>query len=339
VNYALLILLVCGSQADDTVLRANPNRPAYKDAVDRCREVERILAASPEEALEKLAPVFAEGIDKGRIKLFERRIYIEEKSLEIIPHDFYPVHLRGRARLLVARKKKDEEARRLLIDAVADLQTSLAKGAAQSKEPLAEALKDLWENTRAALATAGWKADRAERVDQAVAALAATDLARQASSWATEELGRVETKLRELRKEPPESEQRRSESRLAAEWCEALAAAFKGQPVAAAATRVGALAGAIRDSRGRFRLKIAVSPWATVTRLERDGEVIELADRDTPLVVPQELEIDNYRIELTSPKGRKDAKISAKSLEPGKTYVLWGDMSGGKFDVAELPTK
>ena len=79
-----------------------------------------------------------------------------------------------------------------------------------------------------------------------------------------------------------------------------------------------------------------MAPWATVERLEREGEVIALADRDTPLLVPQELEIDDYSVQLANPKGRKTARISAKSLEPGRTYVLWGDMGEGKFDVAEL---
>ena len=334
---ALLILLLCGSQAGDTVPRADPNRTAYKEAADTCRDVERILVATPDAALEKLAPLFAESIDKGRFKLIEQRIFIEEKSLESRPHDFYPYHLRGRARLLAARKRKDEEARRLLIDAVTDLQVSVARGAVQSKEPLAEAQKELWENARAALSYAGWTASRSSLAGPSLVALAGTDLAREASSWALNEIGRVEAALRELRKEPIESENRKSESRRAAEWCGAVAAAFKGLVVSSTAGRVGALAASIRDSRGRFRLKIAVNPWATVTRLERDSEVIDLVDRDTPLVVPQELEIDDYKIELTSPKARKTAPISAKSLEPGKTYVLWGDMSGDKFELAELP--
>ncbi|RPH38572.1 MAG: hypothetical protein EHM91_13700 [Planctomycetota bacterium] len=134
----LLILLLYGGQADDTVPRADPNRTFYKDAAETCRDVERILVATPDAALEKLAPLFAESIDKGRFKLIERRIFIEEKSQESKPYDFYPYHLRGRARLLAARKRKDEEARRLLIDAVTDLQSSTARGAVQSKEPLAE---------------------------------------------------------------------------------------------------------------------------------------------------------------------------------------------------------
>jgi hypothetical protein len=337
VLHVLLILILCGGQADDTVLRADPNRTAYQAAVDLCSEVEKIVVATPDAALEKLAPLFAENIDKARFKLIERRIFIEAKSQESRPHDFYPYHLRGRARLLAARTRKDEQARRLLIDAVADLQISVARGAAQSKEPLAEAQKELWENARAALSYDGWTAGRSSLADPSLAALSGSDLSREASSWALKEIGRVESTLLELRKEPIESERRKSESRLAVGWCGAVAAAFKDTPVSTAAGRVGALAASIRDSRGRFRLKIAVNPWATVTRLERDGEVIELADRDTPLVVPQELEIDDYRIELTSPKGRKDATISAKSLEPGKTYVLWGDMSGDKFPLAELP--
>jgi hypothetical protein len=127
----LLLLLV---QADVIIARADPDRPAYKDAAEACKEVERILAASPETALEKLAPVFADGIEK-RFKHLERRIFLEEKAQELKPYDFYPFHLRGRARLLAARKKKDEEARRLLIDAVADLQNSLARGATQSRSP------------------------------------------------------------------------------------------------------------------------------------------------------------------------------------------------------------
>jgi hypothetical protein len=329
----LLLLLV---QADVIIARADPDRPAYKDAAEACKEVERILAASPETALEKLAPVFADGIEK-RFKHLERRIFLEEKAQELKPYDFYPFHLRGRARLLAARKKKDEEARRLLIDAVADLQNSLARGATQSKEPLAEARKELWDNARAALAFAGWKADRSALAEQALRALSGTDLAGEAGTWALEEIARVDSRLKELRKEPLESESRRAEARLAADWCAEVTAAFKSLHIAGAAGRVGALAASIRDSKGRFRLKIAVSPWATVTRLERDSEVVELTDRDTPLLVPQELEIDDYRIELTSPKGRKIARISAKSLKPGRTYVVWGDMSGEKFEVAELP--
>jgi hypothetical protein len=67
--------------------------------------------------------------------------------------------------------------------------------------------------------------------------------------------------------------------------------------------------------------------------------VIELADRDTPLVVPQDLEIDEYTVELVHPNGRKKATIRAKSLQPGRTYVLWGDMKGDEFQVSELPRK
>src|SRR5688572_30553963 len=99
--------------ADDTVRRSDPNRAAYQDAVDACREAEKLLGSAPEAALEKLAPVFADSIDKGRFIRIERRIYIETKSQESTPHDFYPYHVRGRARLLAARKRKDEEARRL----------------------------------------------------------------------------------------------------------------------------------------------------------------------------------------------------------------------------------
>jgi hypothetical protein len=340
VNQALWILALLSLQADDTVRRNDPNRSAYQEAFDACHEAERLLTASPEAALEKLAPVFADGIDRARFALIERRLFIEAKSQEFTPHDFFPYHLRGRARLLVARKKKEEDARRLLIDAAVDLQGSLTRGATRSKEPLSEAQKELWDNVRAALAYEGWKPGRAALADQALALLSTGDLGPLVAAWLGAELARLETSLRELRKQQGDPEARRPAARQAAGWCEAVAAAVRGtvayQEVLNSAARTLALAAAIRDSRGQFRLKIGVSPWARVTRFEREGEEIPLADRDTPLRVPQELDIGDYTIELSHPNGRKIARILAKSLEPGRTYVLWGDMNGDQFEVSEL---
>jgi len=339
-NSALLILVFLSTQADDTVRRSDPNRPAYQEAVDACRDAERLLPAAPEAALEKLAPVFADGIDKARFALLERRLFIEAKSQEFTPHDFFPYHLRGRARLLVARKRKDEEARRLLIDAAGDLQGSLTRGAARSKDPLAEAQNELWENVRTALTYESWKPGRSALADLALALLSGSDLGPQVSTWLAAEVARLETSLRELRKQPGDPETKRPAARQAAGWCDAVAAAVRGtapyQAILTSAGKTGALAAAIRDSRGHFHLKIGVSPWATVLRFEREGEEIPLADRDTPLRVPQELEIGDYTIELSHPNGRKIARILAKSLEPGRTYVLWGDMSGDKFEVSAL---
>ena len=334
------VLFLAFAQApNDTVARNDPNRPAYQEAVDLCAEVEKLLEASPEVAQEKLAPVFA-NIEKGSITLIEQRIFIYNKAQEAGKHDFYPYHLRGRARLLVARKQKDEGARRLLIAAVADLRTSVDRKADRSREPLAGAHKELWENARAALTYAGWKPEGTRLVEQALALIAGSEHAKEASDWISEEAGKVEIHLRGLRKNIPDLEARRAPAGQAADWCERTAAQMKGipafEPAAPAVEKARVLAVAIRDSKGTFRLKIGVSPWAKVERLERPGEVLALADRDTPLLVPQELEIDTYTVELVHPKWRKNHVITAKSLEPGRTYVLWGDMSGGDLKVELL---
>ena len=333
--HAILILAL--AQANDTVARNDPNRPAYQEAVDLCAEVEKLVEASPEAALEKLAPVFLH-IEKGSITLIEQRIFIYAKAQEATKHDFYPYHLRGRARLLVAKKQKDEGARRLLIAAVADLRASMDRKADRSKEPLAIAHKELWQNARAALAYDGWKPEGTRLVDQALALIAASELAKDASEWISEEAGRVESHLRGIRKTVADLEARRAPAGQAAEWCERVAAlVLPGfPPAAAAAEKARALAVAIRDSKGTFHLKIGVSPYAKVERLERPGEILELADRDTPLLVPQELEIDTWTVELVLAKTRKNATLPANSLQPGRTYVLWGDMSGGELKVELL---
>lgn len=331
VNAAIWVVLLLQAQTGDTVRRSDPLRTAYQDAVDACQEAERLLATKPEAVIEKLAPLFAESLDKNRFTLVEQRLFIEAKSQEFTPSEFYPYHLRGKARLLVARKKQNEEARQLLIDAAADLQTSVTRGALRSKEPLAEVKKELWDNLRVALEPATWKPGGA---GIGPALIAAAPLPKEAMDWVAAAIDRVDKQMRELRSKPGEPDSKRPAAKLAAEWCQAMAAF--GGATEAAALKTGALAVAIRDSRGNFRLKIGVSPWARVIRLERQGEEIPLADRDTPLLIPRELEIGDYTVELDHPSGKKTARIPGKSLEPGRTYVLWGDMSGNQFDVAEL---
>jgi hypothetical protein len=335
----LVLLAAVALQTDDTVRRLDQNRSFYLEAVDACKEAEKLLASSPETALEKLAPVF-DGIGAGRFTLIERRIFIEIKAQESLPYDFFPYHLRGRAKLLAARKHKDEEARRLLIDAATDLQASTGRKADRSREPLAEAQKELWGNVRAALTYEGWTAERSMLSEPALALLGASELSKEAGDWIAAEAGKVEAVLLDLRKKVADFDARRRVAGHAATWCEKIVGAVKPLPsflaAQGAAARALALAVQIRDSRGTFRLKIAVSPFAKVERLERPGEVLELADRDTPLVIPRELEIDTYTIELSHPKGRKKAFIPANSLQPGRTYVLWGDMNGDEFKVELL---
>lgn len=335
----LLLFAAVVLQTDDTVRRSDPNRSFYLEAVDACKEAEKLLASSPEVALEKLATVF-DGIAAGRFMLIEQRIFIEVKAQEALPHDFFPYHLRGRAKLLAARKHKDEEARRLLIDAATDLQASVGRKADRSKEPLADAQNELWDNVRAALRYEGWTAERSSLSEPALALLGASDLSKQAGDWIVGEAGKVEAVLLDLRKKVADFDARRRIAGHAATWCEKIAASVKPVPTfqasQAAVTRTLALAAAIRDSRGTFRLKIAVSPYAKVEKLERPGEVVDLADRDTPLVIPRDLEIDTYTVELVHPKGRKKAFIPANSLQPGRTYVLWGDMNGDEFKVELL---
>ena len=335
-----ILLLALAQAANDTVARNDSNRPAYQEAVDTCAEVEKILETAPEIALEKLTPVFLY-IEKGSITLIEKIIFIYNRPQEGSKHEFYPYHLRGRAQLLVARKQKDEAARRLLIAAVRDLRTSVERKADRSREPLASAHKELWENARAALTYhEGWKPEGARLVDQALALIGESPQSKEASDWLSEESGRVESHLLGLRKTLADLEARRAPAGQAVEWCERLAAFIRSvpalKPSAAAIEKARTLAVSIRDSKGTFRLKIGVSPYAKVERLGRAGETIELADRDTPLLVPQELEIDTWTIELVHPKGRKNHTLPANSLEPGRTYVLWGDMSGGDLKVELL---
>ena len=335
----LLLLALWSPQNDDTVRRLDQNRSFYLEAVDACREAEKLLPSSPEGALEKLAVVF-DGIAAGRFTLVERRIFIEVKAQESSPHDFFPYHLRGRAKLLAARKHKDEEARRLLLDAATDLQASVGRKAERSKEPLAEAQKDLWDNVRAALTYEGWTAERSTLSEPVLALLGASELSKEAGDWIVAEAGRIDALLADLRKKVADFDSRRRVAGHAATWCEKVLAAVKPVPVfqaaQAAVARTMALAVAIRDSRGTFRLKIAVSPFAKVEKLERPGDVIDLADRDTPLVIPRDLEIDTYTVELVHPKSRKKAFIPANSLQPGRTYVLLGDMNGDEFKVELL---
>jgi hypothetical protein len=201
---------------------------------------------------------------------------------------------------------------------------------------LASAHKELWENARAALTYEGWKPEGMRLVDQALALIGD----KEASDWLAGEAGRVESHLLGLRKTVSDLEARRAPAGQAADWCERVAASIKGatafKPAAAAIEKARTLAASIHDSKGTFRLKIGVSPYAKVERLERPGEAIALADRDTPLLVPQELEIDTWTIELVHPKGRKNHTLPANSLEPGRTYVLWGDMTGGELKVELL---
>jgi hypothetical protein len=331
-----ILVLAFAQAANDTVARNDLNRPAYNEAVDLCAQVEKILESSPEVALEKLAPVFL-SIEKGSITLIEQVIYIYNRPQEGNRHEFYPYHLRGRAQLLAARKQKDEGARRLLIAAVADLRTSVDRKADRSREPLASAQKELWENARAALTyREGWKPEGLRLVDQALALIGD----KEASDWLSAEAGRVESHLLGLRKTIPDLEARRAPAGHAADWCERVAASIKSatalKPSAAAIEKARLLAVAIRESKGTFHLKIGVSPYAKVERLERPGEAVVLADPHTPLLVPQELEIDTWTVELVHPKGRKNHTLPANSLEPGRTYVLWGDMTGGDLKVELL---
>src|SRR5262249_44323775 len=151
--------------------------------------------------------------------------------------------------------------------------------------------KELWDNVRAALTYEGWKPGPAAFIDKSLAVLATTTLSKDALDWTAAEVGRVDARLRTLRKEPGDPDSRRPAARTAADWCETVVVSLKGVPsfkdIMASAAQVGRLAASIRDSRGTFRLKIGVSPWATVRRLERGGEEIPLADRDTPLLIPQ----------------------------------------------------
>src|SRR6185436_5806752 len=129
------------------------------------------------------------------ITKFEQRITMETKPQEYQDYEFFPYSLRGRAQLLAARKRKDDEARSFLIGAVTDLRTSVGLKADVSKDPLASAQQELWDNVHAALTYDGWKAG-APLLAEAMARIADSGHSAKVSEWLGAELGAVDTQIR-----------------------------------------------------------------------------------------------------------------------------------------------
>ncbi len=114
-------------------------------------------------------------------------------------------------------------------------------------------------------------------------------------------------------------------------WCDAASTVLQGiggdlAPLAPRLVAVRRAAEAVLAYRGEFKLRVAVAPFATVKELKRAGQSVPLKDRQTPLVL-DELEIDDYEIELSHPSlASVKVSLPASKLADGTTYTIVGDL-------------
>ncbi|MBV8880228.1 MAG: serine/threonine protein kinase [Planctomycetaceae bacterium] len=88
---------------------------------------------------------------------------------------------------------------------------------------------------------------------------------------------------------------------------------------------------------GTFTLKIAVHPYARIVSLSREGSAVALEQTSTPLLIPG-LQVGAYELELSHPEfGTRRVSIPPEKGRPGKTVVVWGQMSKDPLTVTELP--
>jgi hypothetical protein len=155
---------------------------------------------------------------------------------------------------------------------------------------------------------------------------------REASDWfrAQIDIAERDGKAWPLRPHSEWSMLKESAARARA-WCEAASLALAGTSgdLEALGSRLPPLRAAL-DSllsyKGEFRLKIGTQPGVTVKDLRRRGQSVTLKDRQTPLLL-EDLEIDDYEIELSHPKyPGVTLSISASTLADGMTYSVMGDL-------------
>ncbi len=123
-------------------------------------------------------------------------------------------------------------------------------------------------------------------------------------------------------------------------WCDMFLAALQGvENLKGTAGRVSEARDAARkvaDFKGTFTLRVAVGPFARITRLLKNGKEVPVGIADTPLVL-SELEIGNYEMTLTHPTlGEKKISLEEKKLSDGKTYMISGLMHEA-LKFSELP--
>ena len=92
-----------------------------------------------------------------------------------------------------------------------------------------------------------------------------------------------------------------------------------------------------KDSRETFNLRLAVHPFAEVSRILCDQESVTLAERVSPFL-QSGLQIGDYEVTLRHPRlGERKVSIPRTSIKAGKTYVIWGQMENPAVQVSESP--
>jgi len=331
------VVLALAAQEDLLIVRADPNRAACQAELDKFEAAEKLAEKDPAGAIKALSEI----LEKPRL-LPETRVRIERRANDPDPPRlFTPFQLRGRVRLTLARAEGvvPAERRRMLHDAVVDLEESVRRRAASSEPYAREARTELWSAIRTALAFGAAEPATLDLGAQANALLAKMgDEAKDAASWLEGEVERAAAAVKALEKK---AGSRDVAVRLVG-WCDAALAAAKGiarlKPAAASAARVRSAALAAADYTGAFRLKVCVSPYAEIESIAGRGKDVKLASRYTPLAVPDSLEIGEYKVKLLHPRlGKREYDLAGGGLKDGATYVLSGDMETGRFTLTELP--
>lgn len=338
-----VILAALVAPQEEVIPRTDPARAQYQEAVNLCRAALELLDRDPGAAAAKLTELLDRHGQLPKIECRLRIIVFADDPGSAFA--FYPYQARGRARLAMAASPKLTPGERAddVESAVHDFERSVERGASSSKPFLQDARRQWWSSLQPLLVRdAALPARAAIRARTLLRDQAGDGLEREvkdALSWFSSQLGPVEAKIRSYARTNPGDRRRAQED---AAWCRACEQALETVPGAAemlARFRTAGLqAAGIATYRGAFRLKISASPWAEVTRLVREGIEIPLPIRETPLVIPGELEIGDFEIELSHPRlGRRTRRILATELQEGKTFLLSGDLEEGTITLRLSP--
>ena len=240
----------------------------------------------------------------------------------------------------------DVKAKRLEKEkAEAARQAQLEKEAADKKAQEAREAKwlDDWlTKVRTGLAFARWKPGDAAFADQTKQLFAR--MAAEANKRDVPDVtDYLETQAREAAAAAATLGKDRDRAKRILDWTAMIAAAAQGVDALKASLdtlpSTRALALKVADFKGTFTLKIAVGPFAQVTKLSKGGtEEVQLPQRSTPLWV-RDLVIGDYEIELVHPQlGKKQIRIAEAGLKDGKVYQITGLMGDPAVPkVQELP--
>ena len=133
----LLILAVglCPLQDTKTILKAS--KEPYLAALRDLREAQANIESDPRAAIDKLSAI----ISNRKITNIECKLRVEESSMVFEPYDFFPIQLRGRARIALAKTSPPENAKSLLDDAIADLEKSFKEKKVAASEAFLKTAK------------------------------------------------------------------------------------------------------------------------------------------------------------------------------------------------------